>query len=998
MFTKIIELDDYFPKTGEPTLRVVARSERGRWYAERPGAGEKTASEAFDYIKAVTPREGCTIVLVNALGTYEYYDDNRNGDAFPERPYRIGERATCGHPGCQPRGLEGWISPDEVVTRHYKTFETRGGIYKHHCFPAGTRVLMANRERVAIEDVKVGDVVETHAGPHPVTALFHKPYTGAGVRLRLRGQTEALTGTSDHPVWVLRREQVHCRHGYSRLTESQHPKNCREMREPLLAPEWAPLSSVQPGDYLLLRPPSHGSTTVNPAFASLVGWVASEGYLGARGLIQFTFSAKNNADIHAVKACFAELGVHVTETPRPKLGTVMLSACSATLHHELGKYVRGTLGDKTLTRNVLTWDRASLLRLLGAYIDGDGHVASSGVNHGQLRIRSSSPSMLSMLADVVRSLSIPVTTNWDKAAGEMISPTNGQTYASNGSGCVAVVPDYVETLVQYSRKRSVRKTEGATRGFAHEGYHLVQVTERDDVELDEDVYNLEVEGPHSFVAGEVIVHNCNKDPRKSLGRIEKAFWNTAMHRVELLLEIRNRLDPELVERINSGEFPACSMGCNVRWDVCAKCGHRAPTRKDYCEHLRAAMRQIDPASGVRNCALNPSPSFFDISFVWRPADRTGFLLKKVAEDGAYMIRTGASLGEKVADYAAKRAAVNKVSDIQKELAGEIEAVRTAPDIQAIRRYRQAVPPKAPMSATETQIDAMSELPFDALLSTLAAKNASLTTGEFARVFLRKTAGVMPSALLLDRMVALQPSVLSVLGRYPKLAEELGSYVTVNPARRCPNAEAKLASMGDWLNQRVNQAVDPPVGPGYLTSAQEPPRTDLLSMTDPNTGHLYTTTRGAAMRANHEDMKGLVGTTLGLSALYGLGLYGLANVSPAASAIGGLGLGVATAPSLLRSARPYRNPAYLTDQGVRVSGGTEFKLASAFAKFAADYAERLPSHCHVGNMVDEVRRRARVPDIADDHFERWEKQADDATEPPTLSLDDFSSALGALLLS
>jgi hypothetical protein len=622
MFTKIIELDDYFPKTGEPTLRVIARSEKGRWYTERPGSSEKTASEAFDYIKTVTPREGCTIVLVNAFGAYEYYDDNRNGDAFPERTYRVGERATCGHPGCQPRNLEGWISPDEVVTQHYKTFETRGGIYKHHV---------------------------------------------------------------------------------------------------------------------------------------------------------------------------------------------------------------------------------------------------------------------------------------------------------------------------------------------------------------------------------------NKDPRKSLGRIEKAFWNSSMHRSELLLEIRNRLDPELVGKINAGEFPAVSMGCNVRWDVCAKCGHRAPTRKDYCEHLRSAMRQIDPATGIRNCALNPSPSFFDISFVWRPADRTGFMLKKVAED-AYVIRTGASLGEKVADYEAKRAAVNKVSDIQKEIAGDIEAVRTAPDIQAIRQYRQTVPLKAPVSATEAQVADLAGLPFDALLSTLASKNASLTASEFARVFLRKTAGVIPSARLLDRMVTLQPSVLSIMGRYPKLAEELGAYVTIDPRRPSAEVEAKLASMDDWLKQRVNQTVDPPLGPGYLTSAQEPPRTDLLSMTDPNTGHRYTTTRGAAMRANHEDMKGLVGTTVGLSALYGLGLYGLGGVNPVASTLGGIGLGAVTAPHVLRAARPYRNPAYLTDQGVRVSGGTEFKLASVLAKFASDYAERLPAQCHSGNMAAEMRRRTRISDLADDHFERWEKQAEDSTEPPTLSLDDFSGALGALLLS
>lgn len=989
MLSKILELDDYFPKTGEPTLRVVARSERGRWYTET--AHEKTASEAFDYIKSVTPREGCTIVLVNALGTFEYYDDNRNGDAFPERAYRVGERALCGHEGCNPKGLEGWIAPDEVVTQHYKTFETRGGIYLHHlnknpqkslgrvekafwnsamhrvelllelrnrldpdlvgrinagefpavsmgCMRAGTRISTGDGRRMAIENVSVGDRVLTHRGRvRRVTELHRRTYVGTIHKIKAEATPEIVC-THEHPFHCVKREDVRTEDGWRQDVSS-------------VRGVWKLAEELDPEKHLLLSPIDRSVQTpdyVDNDFARLLGYYVAEGSVifDKKGRLYGIDFACHERDelLRELPGICARLGLpapHVTtRVHSPRARSVIV------YHHETAERLAllGGRGAKTkfLDASVMRWHPVYQRELFGAYANGDG----CGNKNGSLQVSTASTELADQwLAMLPRFGALASRQAVRHKPNKLVKIETTEHIVFIGAQWAQDLRDVCAKVQPYV----VRARKQARRIIGDYVVTPIRGIERTAGTMP--VYNFEVEKDESYVVEGLAVHNCN-----------------------------------------------------VRWDVCAKCGHRAPTRKDYCEHLRAAMRQVDPATGVKNCALNPSPSFFDISFVWRPADRTGFMLKKVAEEGAYVLRTGASLGEKVAAYEQKRAEVRKLSDLQKEVAGDVEAVRTSPDIQAVRAYRQAVPVAAPLSATNAQIEALAEEPVVDVLSTLASKSAALTTGEFARLFLLKTAGVVPSARLLDRMVALQPSTLALLGRYPKLAEELGAYVRVDPTRISARVETKLAAMGDWLNQRVNQFVDPPAGSGYLSSAREPPRTDLLTMTDPNTGHLYTTNRGAAMRANHEDMKALVGTTLGLSALYGLGLHGASSAlgfrSPALSAAGGLALGSLTAPSVLRAARPYRNPQYMTDQGVRVSGGTEFKLASTrlLDKLAADYAERLPASAHRGNMPAALRARTGLGDLPEDYFAPWEKTSFDATEPPDLAVEDFGRVLGTLLLS
>lgn len=125
-------------------------------------------------------------------------------------------------------------------------------------------------------------------------------------------------------------------------------------------------------------------------------------------------------------------------------------------------------------------------------------------------------------------------------------------------------------------------------------------------------------------------HHINKDPTKSYGDVALAVYNPKFHRVELIVVLDNEKSPDLVERINNGDYPEWSMGCRVKYDICSICGNKAPTRAQYCEHLKYYMGRIHPATGKMVYAINPRPVFFDISQVLIGADKTAKTLMKVA--------------------------------------------------------------------------------------------------------------------------------------------------------------------------------------------------------------------------------------------------------------------------------------------------------------------------------------------------------------------------------
>ena len=135
-----------------------------------------------------------------------------------------------------------------------------------------------------------------------------------------------------------------------------------------------------------------------------------------------------------------------------------------------------------------------------------------------------------------------------------------------------------------------------------------------------------------FLDAGIFIQHDNKDPNKSIGKVLKSIYNNKMHRVELLLEIKKELAPQIYEAISNNERIAVSMGVKVPSETCSYCGQVTKgSIANRCEHLKFYMHQLMP-NGVRVAAINNPPlNFFDISVVRKPADHQGYaLFQKVA--------------------------------------------------------------------------------------------------------------------------------------------------------------------------------------------------------------------------------------------------------------------------------------------------------------------------------------------------------------------------------
>jgi len=168
-------------------------------------------------------------------------------------------------------------------------------------------------------------------------------------------------------------------------------------------------------------------------------------------------------------------------------------------------------------------------------------------------------------------------------------------------------------------------------------------------------------GYPTFYNAHAFAHHVNKDPNRAFGFIEYAMWDSAMKRVLLTVaydraRARQFGSIGVLDRIENGEFPSVSMGTRVPFDCCSICCnldalrpylatpqkivamHRQnPIRglstdeKKYCVHLRTELNKIYP-DGRKVMMLNLHPRFFDLSVVFIGADKTSYILAKLANE------------------------------------------------------------------------------------------------------------------------------------------------------------------------------------------------------------------------------------------------------------------------------------------------------------------------------------------------------------------------------
>ena len=154
------------------------------------------------------------------------------------------------------------------------------------------------------------------------------------------------------------------------------------------------------------------------------------------------------------------------------------------------------------------------------------------------------------------------------------------------------------------------------------------------------------------------------------GVVKASAYNKDMRRVELLVALnaskeaadRNGgfvAEAEL-EKIARGEDMPVSMACRVPHDVCSFCKHAARTRDEYCTREKCAAggcrdnltRLVKVGSDLHHLHVdNPNPTWFDISRVFRPADRIAYgakadyLTKAASDEGLFDLQDAIKMAE-----------------------------------------------------------------------------------------------------------------------------------------------------------------------------------------------------------------------------------------------------------------------------------------------------------------------------------------------------------------
>lgn len=135
-------------------------------------------------------------------------------------------------------------------------------------------------------------------------------------------------------------------------------------------------------------------------------------------------------------------------------------------------------------------------------------------------------------------------------------------------------------------------------------------------------------------------HNSD-DPKKAIGQIKKACYNPDMGRIEVAAWINIKKASEAYEKAKAGETLSCSMGASVPNDRDSINGQLSPNPSKYTPWMKSMPGQfIESWDGkpVMKYAFvhNDEPTFFDLSWVAKPAERIAHYLEYMFHDGEEM--------------------------------------------------------------------------------------------------------------------------------------------------------------------------------------------------------------------------------------------------------------------------------------------------------------------------------------------------------------------------
>jgi hypothetical protein len=599
----------------------------------------------------IGPQKNASLIHLIALGAHETTGANRNGDFF-RRAFLQSAHPTFKKHGALYRDhknkdyskrdgeVEKTAFNDEmdrvellVKADHEKCADWLGELEKGNrvdfsmgfdceydvCLRGNTNIFTHEGVK-KINHIKSGDLVLSHTGHwRKVRETMVRDFKGGMVSISAAGLPKECVSTHNHPYYILPQEDLYACRGSAGGKKRRHTIDsrgiCKHCKKGITNPKWVKASEVKPGDYVAFPVPQAPPTTVSitAGEAAILGFYTGDGALiwGKRRNGQRTtprgLSITLDNDHPAIQNRLKELAPF-REYPS---GGGRDSKVYNLTNPSLAMLAKELVGEgsqiKTLSSQILGWNREAKLAFLGGYLDTDGSVDPK---KGSTRIVTTSELLASTIFALCLSVGIAPAIHDDFVTTDF-TPEGVRIWV------IHIGAAYTQKLAKHSIKAGSLgkdKRHKDVSFFAH-GCLWVAVKEVSSYQDELPVFNFSVEEDESYVAELMVVHNCSI------------------------------------------------------------CSHKAPTRKDYCEHVKKGakapygMGRILP-DGRKCCVDNPSGVFNDISKVPVGADMIAQSLRKVAGVDEEIIG-GAELAEEMCPevsrekFASKIALAEKLSRMEK---------------------------------------------------------------------------------------------------------------------------------------------------------------------------------------------------------------------------------------------------------------------------------------------------------------------------------------------
>lgn len=507
-----------------------------------------------------------------------------------------------------------WTSPILLAT--FRSFIGAENFYEH-CFPAGTRVLMADGTYRPIETLCAGDRVINRLGAISVVKNLQKRTSRQFVTLRSRGLlNRELTLTANHPIWTFYADSTCPVSG-----RPNNPPRRKEMSKQTWSgtvagingqpkrfgwvPKWINAEEFDPKRHVLTRPIAAleiECDDFSDEKAELVGWFLSEGsYLrtnkfhdGPSGVV-FSMSFQEQSVAARVREALSKEFGHLLrcdasprsyESPGRSLVTYLSNITVANFFlHWCGQYSHG----KQMPEEALWLPLRQQAIILRSVISGDGtdKIPSRGFS-----IELKSWALIQQLMGIANRLGLDPTY---KETGVLpryserisISQDNSDVFLDPSTGKKSR-PGFKLSFTVRDSKKLLELTNSKSKQIANrKSMRRAAIFENDNDDKylvywaekkthiaasDIPVFNIEVEGDNSYVAEGVVVHNCQV-PELSKGKILDAVIRPVVYTgkngakskvlyVDILVATHRR-HGDLISRIESGELNTLSMGCHL---------------------------------------------------------------------------------------------------------------------------------------------------------------------------------------------------------------------------------------------------------------------------------------------------------------------------------------------------------------------------------------------------------------------------------------------------